>query len=60
MPVYDLEYVWPESHTSDDIPERYGDMIISVNIIMPTKINNKERELFEQLKKIKEGNDKNQ
>lgn len=60
MPIYDLEYDWNGLSSSDDVPERYGDMIIEVNIIMPAKINIKERELFEQLKKIKEGNDKNQ
>jgi len=60
MPIYDLEYNWDSLSSPDDVPERYGDMIIEVNILMPAKINNKERELFEQLKKIKEGNDKNQ
>jgi curved DNA-binding protein len=59
MPLYDVEYDWSSLSSPEDVPERYGDMIIEVNILMPTKINNKERELFEQLKKIKEDNDKN-
>ena len=59
LPIYDPNYNWSDSDTFDSIPERFGDMIIEVNIIMPDKITEKERELFNQLKKIKEINDKN-
>lgn len=57
MPIYDESFEWPINATSDDMPERFGDMIIEINVVLPTKINNKERELFEELKKIKESND---
>jgi curved DNA-binding protein len=58
MPIYDTEYNWGPDSTAENVPERYGDMIIEVNIVIPDKLTSKERELFEQLKKLKEVNDK--
>jgi curved DNA-binding protein len=55
LPIYDPEYTG--GYDLEKNADRFGDMIIEVNIVMPEKITAKEKELFEQLKKLKESND---